>query len=468
MDSRNRIILSVLVSLLTSCRTMSNDSRSDMKHTFGSIGDAGELPISCENSAVDPEDQDYHAYLTDLLKFLIDANKDVLPANLKIENLCLSIEPNYKTNASASPTGEISATRGLLWLLDNDAQVAAALAHELSHAASIHGLAPNQDQALVKITEYVQACNRMREIFVEVLIKEEKSYKSALRSLIEFSDSLKNKDLENRLGIYWGVYKLLIPRVLETYGLDPSKTNQSTYTLITETPFDPAFKGSSSRLNRMTVLSSKIGEVVMMVQDYRLSLLESFTPEMRRTFESIEKSGIQHLERVTSGNLEFKQLSLVRRNYEKGTLGEEVAANWTEQAADEKGLELFIRAGFDPAEYLQMIKSIRDLDTPNGTVPVQYQIDLAGAFSSSNIEIANGLTCNLQEHANDNCERGDDKHPRPCWRLANIEREIELHKKEYATIMSEKPLKNILNDRFNKLQKRYFTKTLRESKATKK
>lgn len=77
-------------------------------------------------------------------------------------------EQSYEINAAAMHSGDLQFSRGLLWVVKNDAQIAAVVAHEIAHAVSQHGIAPSSHQSLLENKEYRAVCDQLVELMRRV------------------------------------------------------------------------------------------------------------------------------------------------------------------------------------------------------------------------------------------------------------------------------------------------------------
>ena len=94
--------------------------------------------------------------------------------------------------------------------------------------------------------------------------------------------------------------------------------------------------------------------------------------------------------------------------------------NFKEEEADEVGLEYYVRAGYDPAQFEDsllavMVNRIEEISS----------LEEARAYCE-------------QQHLEGKIVRSDDSHPSICWRVYNVRRELEIHA-EYYSQFQQKP-----------------------------
>ena len=458
--------ISLAIATMTSCK---HANQTAVKHDFEQIADAGDLIIDCDpaKTLTLPQDQEFLAYLSDQIKRLIAANRNVLPA--KIENVCMVISPSYEINASAEVSGLITANRGILWAAKSDAQIAAVFAHELAHAASIHGIAPNQSQGLAQNQEYLGVCKRMRQVYQGISSNSRSDLDRINREFDAYlGSSIPNTDeAVNAVRKYEAMIMPLVMRMVTKYQLNYGGTGDKVYGLIVTTPFDPANKGLSYRFAPENADFVGIEDLLRMLQDQRNILWDMMDSSKRKGFSLIEKDMIVMLEKVIISSVEMRQLSSQRKAIEDQYLGISVAANWDEQAADEKGLELFIRAGYDPIEYVNMLSSLGESSAFRGTVPVDLIIDRDSAPVNDATPVVNGASCRIADRgAGEDCLRGDSAHPSDCWRVQDMRNELEKHAADYSKIRAQRPAINVFGERLIRLQSYYFKKNMAEALAS--
>jgi len=234
------------------------------------------------------------------------------------------------------------------------------------------------------------------------------------------------------------------------------------------TPFDPANKGVSDRFTGETADFIGIEDLLRMLQDQRNILWDMMESSKRKDFALIERDMVIELERVLSSSVEFSQLSIKRKAIEDQYLGLDVAANWSEQAADEKGLELFIRAGYDPNEFINMLASLGETNAFAGRVPVDLIVTRDSAPVNAAASEVKGASCHIADRgAAKDCVRGDSAHPSDCWRVQDMRDELEKHVADYSKIRAQQPAINVFGDRLIQLQSYYYKKTMAEALADK-
>ena len=443
---------------LAACK---KNSESSVKHDFGNIADAGDLLIDCDPAkhASAEEDQDFLSYLRDHIKRIIDSNRSVLPA--KIERVCQVINPSYDVNASAEVTGVVNAYRGILWIAENDAQLAAVLSHELAHAASLHGVAPNQTGSLKENQTYLDICKRMKAVYDSIKSDRVADVNSVASRFTAFINGLAPQVSKKDLDDYGDLLAPLLLRSITKNSIVSGGSGTRTYDLVIDTPFDQANRGISSRFAKDAANFMAFQDLLRMMQDKRFTLWDAMDPKKRGEFSNMEKEFMMEVEKEFAGSAEFSELGKQRSAIEVQYLGKDVAANWDEQAADEKGLELFIRAGYEPKEFVNMMRGLAATSEFGGEVPREYIITRGQPSGPGPSQPESSLSCRIADRVDPaKCDRGDSGHPAVCWRIQDLESELTKHADEYKKIGTSTPQVNVFGNRLQALQSHYFTKTM--------
>jgi hypothetical protein len=116
---------------------------------------------------------------------------------------------------------------------------------------------------------------------------------------------------------------------------------------------------------------------------------------------------------------------------------DEFKANWDEQAADEIGLELYLRAGWPLDGFISMFKAMDHEEEANGS-PDKNAQDKTSETNQSEA-----------------CIRGTDTHPNVCWRIANAQKEYQDHKNDYSKWRPRVTIFENLGSRHKTLQETY-------------
>lgn len=130
--------------------------------------------------------------------------------------------------------------------------------------------------------------------------------------------------------------------------------------------------------------------------------------------------------------------------------------NWTEQEADEVGNEFFVRSGFDFGEGVKAVFFMSSLD--NAITPAEcYEKIKEAMIKDPNFEKPFLLP------------RGKGTHPRACWRIWNLSRELDGHP-EVQKSLDQNGLINLPNptNSLTEIKKRlekYSAKTLKPLKS---
>lgn len=111
-----------------------------------SMGKKNYIPYQQQQGGAYSVDPNLSRYVTDVGKKLVAvSDRPGLPYEFAVIN-------NSVPNAWALPGGKIAVNRGLLTLLEDEAQLAAVLAHEIVHAAAKHSVQKMQQDMILGIT----------------------------------------------------------------------------------------------------------------------------------------------------------------------------------------------------------------------------------------------------------------------------------------------------------------------------
>ena len=397
----------ILAMTLVSCKH--NTTNSDLKHDYGAISEVPHM-LDCKQKEQSPEFKLITDYLGDLSNNLIKANQSHLAPEFHDSKFCFSIINSTAVNASASYSGEIRFSIGLFAMAENDAQVATILAHEMAHVFSghqggrIHPDMKNVDtyKKLLGMLESMMtataaagnAFNKEMHKHSDVLIDIPKA-QEFLHAFLEFDEllvdpsELKSFDLKRDI-------------------LIPARSHKPV-----ETNFIPSKKDSLASLIPFGI--NVYAKVLSLPEDLKSRYLEIEQPLMDAYQDLLTKKWAEKDHDRKIAALELKHL------------GKEIAANWREQEADEVGLEMYLRAGFDVDEWTNTFEMVRS----HRLKTIQSIPDLSPEQLESMI------------HQLESCERGYETHPTLCWRGENIRGELKKHKHDYAHLVPNAKIKDL-------------------------
>ena len=464
MKSANYLSILIVFTSLAGCKSL---GASKVKHDYGQIANAGDLLIDCnpQNHVTAPQDAEALQYLRDHVSRLINANRAVLPKG--IERICTVVSPSYAVNATASADGIVTLYRGLLWIASNDAQIAAVVAHELAHTASLHSIGGKARGNIADDNEYKETQRKIRAAFTGITSSKISKVHDAFSKLSSsLSKSLQGSTEREKLADqYLSLIGPLVKRTVIKFELfNLNEPRNITYRIITEMPVDSANRDAALNYKADEIEFKGYEDIVRMMQSNRVLLFERMDTAAREEFLRNEASTMIEMESIVTSSLEYSDLLKKLHSIEAKYLGTAVAGNWKEQDADEKGLELFLRAGYDPDEFANLFDLLNrssefEGETPKGMI---RQMDGGGVGSSFN-----AASCNIADRVNPNkCERGDSTHPNSCWRAENVYNELEKHASDYAALRANAKATNVFGSKLAKLQSYYFTTLMNGANAT--
>lgn len=366
-------ILSSLILVGVSCRPR---NQSSIKHEVGSTKFPFLEPLApCTKTY--GETAVAEKYLRNIAVSIAKANPDTFKGNTDIGNFCFSAERNAQVNAfaSVSGSGQVNFYSGLLESGMSDAKIAIIMSHELAHILMGH-------------------------------VTGARSYRLPTEML-----SFRDSEYQRLAGIQSEKY-LVYTATQKEY--DSKRIEFDTLQLERRTKAalkSPEFRRQSVQLEN-DVYAGKIADfkeldakaASLNIDDLNLNI----DLAKKVLDDATQKNEIAKNESSTSGQALFDYI----KKFDKRTPAEQL--NWTEQEADEVGLELYLKAGYPLASAGWLFS--HNSDDEDETLRI-----CAKARNSKGI---------LEP------ERQGNSHPTSCWRLYNfIKKETQSHKTEYDQII---------------------------------
>ena len=157
------------------CHTMCSRSvpTSQTLHTEGRVFDYRNFDIKalkCQQNEVAEIDQPMVSYVREHIKHIIHASQSILPQGLSAEMFCVEPAVNLMQalgggNAGIDGTGKVFIMYPFHILIENDAQMAFAMSHELAHFLMGHGHYPAaSDGRLNENAEYQGILAQLRQL----------------------------------------------------------------------------------------------------------------------------------------------------------------------------------------------------------------------------------------------------------------------------------------------------------------
>lgn len=461
-----RIGQGIIATLLVLLGCADHSKQSTTSHDVGNIAPKGDTrqKLTCyDRTPQDSEtDQLFKTYIDEVVNKIIRANKEVIPSFINEKSVCANVQKKYEVNANAMPTGNLNFYRGILWITDTDAEFAMVAAHELAHLISAHGMAPHEDKGLRNNQEYLGVLKRIRSIYFDIA-----EYQTQFDRLSEFLEGkivqFKKDGKKIPGGSSWdfklsdyksALYALSIKYVSEKKLKSDFVKDKSISDLL-GLPFDRNNRGISNNLDPKELEFKNIEELVRIVQDLRLDFTTHMKDKSKDKLRNLEKSLCEKSLELAGSDDTIEKIFDKKVRIEKEHLGPAKGSNWQEQDADEKGLELYLRAGFEPSLAKKLLQQLGRSRTHGHKIFSQLK-DLDADQQSASDTPSSGLRDHLGEH----CNRGRSSHPAPCWRAANIDAELKKNQKEYSKIIAKNPIRNGFGGKLKELQNAYFEKTM--------
>lgn len=430
----------VLAILATSCLP-SPTPRSEVQHTFGKTRREPKKPLeNCqEQQPNDPALAAAQAYVKAIGLYVMQRNPQTFHGEFAPEKFCFAVQDVGSLNANASPQSRIvTFYAGLLNVMQNDGQIAAVMAHELSHITMQH--VDGLEKEEVENDPRWQATSATLKQRITTLKENE-------TNLYMHSDSLQNQkdDLDSTLDSQGSELLQQKRSALENqfYAITDriaailNKNGNPVYyglmgkllAPVPRIPHDPVFTVEGDEPSDAEYLDVR-ATVEKYVVDRNAWIAEEKQafPQLWSNYENISNqiTGIgsalnQNYIDIEKGHNDLNEL----RNAIMGS----GAQNWMEKEADDVGLEFFLRAGFAPLNYQGIFEH----------------------FAAE--EKTNAATCAILNN-NHTPERGTGSHPSACWRYYNAQiLEIQDHAKDFQQFLGTALSTEIFPGQLNGIQK---------------
>ena len=190
--------------------------------------------------------------------------------------------------------------------------------------------------------------------------------------------------------------------------------------------------------------------------DARSVVVETINSQDRKSLLAFE----EHLFKILPMIPEYEEITDEIHTYEVNKLGIGVASNWREVEADEVGLELYIKAGWDPDKYDDIFvkwgadKAAMEskLFDDEDSEPKESELP---DTEDEKAPLPKSLYLN-KEGTERECLRGFRSHPPDCWRVINASQEMVEHSEYYGRFpMKSEYLRGIFSDSLTKLHEKY-------------
>lgn len=131
--------MKALLVVLTACllAACNKESTSSLWHDFGDTSRSRQILASCQQRNSE-EFREFDTYLQDIGHFIMENNPASFRGDFAPNKFCFDAIDDERFGGSAAHTGRIRLTIGMIAASENDAQVAAVIAHELAHVTMGH------------------------------------------------------------------------------------------------------------------------------------------------------------------------------------------------------------------------------------------------------------------------------------------------------------------------------------------
>lgn len=145
------ISISLILTLFTACNTYKNanmykSNPEATKDENNLLAKVAKLSKKIDEHESTQKEDKYNSYPNEILKKLLKDDKLISNSNINFE---IKVIKNPSVNAFALPNGKIYIHTGLLALIENEAQLALLIAHEMNHVLYKHSLKQNENAKAV-------------------------------------------------------------------------------------------------------------------------------------------------------------------------------------------------------------------------------------------------------------------------------------------------------------------------------
>ncbi len=415
------IVIICLSLAIASCKF---NTKSGLKHKLGQVQrSTGKL--TCKQEQVPVEYSKTYNYSRAILEKIIDSNKDLIKGEYaNADNYCLQIIGSNTLNAMADYTGMIYVYFGIFSLAANDAHFASVMAHEIAHVLNDHSFISTEHRDIDKSKmtpsdqiSYDKLISAAKEIDTNLhryLVKNNEKFEKYTTEIRK--SQVKVSEDHSRSKFFY--YNNLIIRIVDQISI--LNASEKTSTIKNGDELFYAVRQKNIILGLEAIQAELITA--------REALMSSMTPYSMAALIEAEreyyKSTYKHQENIYRRSVTQYSIYDIISKY----LGHEVAANWTEQEADEVGFELYTKAGFAIAPIKETFEHMKRAQANQNLTQMKHEDKL------------------LEEI----CKRGASSHPAVCWRIKNFDKEYLDHKDQYDK--NTKNIYNILTSETNNLQ----------------
>lgn len=386
VSSTMSVVFLASVLILTSSCKPAGENHSGVQHGVGNTRVSQQDFLPCKEIPASPGYSETVRYLNDLKNAIARANPRTFEGDLAPENICIALDTSDRGTGGGAfgDSGRILIERISVKTAESDAQLGAILCHELAHVSMNH-------MRTTKSSRNGESLNFTHGIGPDRYFQQLQQYPS-YRSEKQQLDSLNRR----------------LAEVDREYATTQAQLNQLAEAVFTKDVIESAKKseaGAKAAIEYLSRCSTEACQRLKSANDKISSL-------------GVEKNELHH-NKIPVQEYRVYQVA-------GALLPPDVMLTWLEREADEVGLELCVRAGFDTRKLLSHRES-RILESGSQR------------YNGCRIAIQNALS-NLPA-AKDPYGRVVEipisdaqfpgPHPEECWRLFNIERELLLHARDF-------------------------------------
>jgi len=371
-----------------------SEGTAKVQHGFGNTMAHRQSFFPCKEIPAAPGYIETVRYLNDLKNVITRANPKTFQGDLAPENICIALDSSDRGTGGGAfgNSGRIWVERLAVKEAESDAELGGLLCHELAHVSMYHmrTVVSSRSGESLNFTHGIGPQRYFQQL------QQYPNYRSEKLAL----------DLLNRR----------LAEVEREYVTTQAQLSQLAATALPKEILESAKKDAVGAKVAMDYLSKCTTEACQRfkVSNDKVSSLGNEKNELHHTKIPLQEYRV------------YKIAGAI--------LPPEIMLTWVEREADEVGLELCVRAGFDTLKLLNYGKR-RLLGTGSDYETQKYnECRVAIGKALANVSSSKDPYGRVVEIPISDA-RFPGPHPEECWRLFNTERELKLHAKDFEPFL---------------------------------
>lgn len=407
--------LPMVLGTLVMTAACQSGNESGLQHIFGKTTRPAQAGMAPCIESQDPALISARNYVAGIARYIMARNPQTFTGDYAPEKFCFGVTDSTEVNASAfARSRAVIVDAGMLEAVGNDGNVAAVMAHELSHITMQHGDEENEtitnDPRWKASGEALSA--HLKDVETKRFAVKDESQKmlaemQALEESLNAAETAGTKAM--RLQVE-ATYETLADSLDEALGQGENYTAILGLSIMLK-PALPRFAGESqaeiepSQDPNYAALKSKVDQYLANRTAW-LAAEQQALPDMWQKLNAAAARSKVIDEQYNDLYADRDATMLKLKELRKAILGER-GETWREDEADEVGLELYLRAGLSPLNYYGFFDLLNEQDK-DGAASCAAQVEASSV------------------------SHGDGTHANTCWRYYNAKvLEMNEHAKDY-------------------------------------